>query len=94
MGSRVYLEELLLDGERKSIKRIAGRIPGADGQSLRQFGGQRAWAVEEVQLPLALKILDLLSEPEVWIIDDTSFPKAGKHPVGVARVLRDLEEGG
>jgi SRSO17 transposase len=41
--------------------------------------------VEEVQRLLALKLTDMLSEPEVWIVDDTSFPKAGSHSIGVAR---------
>jgi SRSO17 transposase len=83
--ARVYIQGLLLDGERKSIEPIASRIPGADVQALRQFVGQSPWAVEEVQRRLALKVVDLLSEPEVWILDDTSFPKAGTHSVGVAR---------
>jgi len=83
--ARVYLEGLLLDGERKSIEPMAARLKGADVQALRQFVGQSPWAVEEIGRRLALKMVDLLSEAEVWIIDDTSFPKAGKHSVGVAR---------
>jgi len=83
--ARVYVEGLLLDGERKSIEPIANRIPGADVQALRQFVGQSPWEVEEVQRRLAAKVVDILSDPEVWIIDDTSFPKAGSHSVGVAR---------
>lgn len=83
--ARVYLQGLLLDGERKSIEPMASRVFGADVQSLRQFVGQSPWAVEEIQRRLALKMVDLLSESEVWIIDDTSFPKAGEHSVGVAR---------
>jgi len=82
--ARVYLEGLMLDGKRKSIEPMAARL-GADVQSLRQFVGQSPWAVEEVGRRLALKVVDLFSEAEVWIIDDTSFPKAGKHSVGVAR---------
>lgn len=83
--ARVYLDGLLLDGERKSIEPMANRIPGADVQALRQFVGQSPWAVEEIQKRLALRMIDLLSEAEVWIIDETSFPKAGRHSVGVGR---------
>ncbi len=83
--ARVYVQGLLLDGERKSIEPMADRIPGADVQALRQFVGQSPWAVEAVQRQLARKVVDLLSRPEVWILDETSFPKAGDHSVGVAR---------
>lgn len=83
--ARVYIQGLLLDGERKSIEPMAGRLPGADVQALRQFVGQSPWAVEAVQRQLAGKVVDLLSDPEVWILDETSFPKAGEHSVGVAR---------
>jgi SRSO17 transposase len=83
--ARAYIQGLLLDGERKSIEPIASRLPGADVQALRQFVGQSPWSSDEVQHRLALKIIDLLSDPEVWILDDTSFPKAGTHSVGVAR---------
>jgi SRSO17 transposase len=83
--ARVYVQGLLLDGERKSIEPMASRIAGADVQALRQFVGQSPWAVAEVQRRLAHKVVELLSEAEVWIIDETSFPKAGQHSVGVAR---------
>lgn len=83
--ARVYVQGLLLDGERKSIEPLASRIPGADVQALRQFVGQSPWDAEAVQQLLARKVVDLLSEPEVWILDETSFPKAGEHSVGVAR---------
>jgi SRSO17 transposase len=82
--ARKYLEGLLLDGERKSIEPMAARV-GADVQALRQFAGQSPWAVEEVQRALAHKVVDTLSEPQVWMIDETSFPKAGEASVGVAR---------
>ncbi len=83
--ARIYVQGLLLDGERKSIEPMASHIAGADVQALRQFVGQSPCAVEEVQRRLAHKVIDLLSEAEVWIIDETSFPKAGQHSVGVAR---------
>ena len=83
--AQVYIQGLLLDGERKSIEPLAARVAGADVQALRQLVGQSPWTVEEVQRRLAHKIVDLLSEPEVWIVDETAFPKAGEHSVGVAR---------
>jgi SRSO17 transposase len=83
--AKVYLQGLLLEGGRKSIEPLAGRIDGADVQSLRQFVGQSPWAVEQIQQRLAEKVVDLLAEPEVWMIDETSFPKAGEASVGVAR---------
>lgn len=83
--ARMYLEGLLLDGERKSIEPLAERLPGADVQALRQFVGQSPWAMDEIGRRLALKMVDQLAEAEVWIIADTSFPKAGTHSVGVAR---------
>ncbi len=73
-----------MDGGRKSIGPLADRIAGAVG-SLRQFVGQSPWAVEQIQRRLAEKVADLMAEPEVWMIDETSFPKAGEASVGVAR---------
>jgi SRSO17 transposase len=83
--AKVYLQGLLMEGDRKSIEPLAARIDGADVQSLRQFIGQSPWAVEQIQQKLAEKMADLLAEPEVWMIDETSFPKAGDASVGVAR---------
>ncbi len=76
---------MLLDGERKSIEPLAARVAGAEVQALQQFVGQSPWAVEEIQRRTARKVVDLLSEPEVWILDETAFPKAGQHSVGVGR---------
>jgi SRSO17 transposase len=83
--AEVYVRGLLLDGERKSIEPMAARLPGADVQALRQFVGQSPWVVEQVERRLAEKVVDLLSEPAVWVIDETAFPKAGQHSVGVGR---------
>src|ERR1039457_6210462 len=71
----IYLHGLLLDGDRKAIAPMANRMEGADLPSLRQFVGQSPWAVEEGQPLLAEKMVDLRTEPEVWLIAETSFPK-------------------
>jgi len=61
----------------------------ADVRPVRPFVGQSFWAVEEVQRRLALKITDLLSKAEVWILDDSSFVKASKDLVGGVRQYCD-----
>jgi len=89
LWARKYLEGLLLDGERKSIEPMAARV-GADVQALRQFAGQSPWAVEEVQRALAQKVVDTLSEPQVWMIDE---PSGARSPKGGAFARRAAPEG-
>jgi SRSO17 transposase len=76
---------LLLDGDRKSIEPMAARMEGADEQALRQFVSQSPWDVELVQGQLAALLVKKFPQPQAWIIDETSFPKAGSESVGVAR---------
>lgn len=83
--AEVYVQGLLLDGERKSVQPIAERIAGADEQALNQFLNQSPWGVVEIQRRLARRLADDGAEPTYWIVDETSFPKAGEHSVGVAR---------
>ncbi|MER6469656.1 transposase [Streptomyces collinus] len=52
-------------------------------QALQQFVNQSPWD----PLPVRQRIAERLSEvvrPEVWVIDDVSFPKCGKASVGRA----------
>jgi SRSO17 transposase len=79
----LYVQGLLLDGERKSIEPLAGRVAGADVQALQQFVGQSPWAWEPVRRRLAQRMEAELEPAAAWIIDDTGFPKQGRHSVGV-----------
>jgi len=81
----VYVQGLLLDGERKSVQPMAGRLAGADEQALNQFLNQSPWAVTEIQQRLAQRMGEEGHEPVCWMVDETSFPKAGTHSVGAAR---------
>lgn len=78
-----YVRGLLLEGERKSAEPMAARL-GRSKQGLQQFVSQSPW-------PAATLLAGLVARetrreaPAYWIIDETSFPKAGQHPVGVAR---------
>jgi SRSO17 transposase len=82
--AQLYVKGLILDGDRKSVEPMAVRL-GVDVQSMSQFVGQSPWEVQEVQRRLASQVIEDLRSPEVWMIDETSFPKAGKESVGVAR---------
>jgi len=80
-----YVRGLLMDGERKSIEPMAKRLPGGDVQALQQFVNQSPWPSEEVRASLARKMEREFVPEAYWLIDEVSFPKQGKHSVGVAR---------
>jgi SRSO17 transposase len=80
-----YIRGLLMDGERKSIEPLAGRLPGGDVQALQQFVNQSPWPSEEVRASLARKVEGEFVPEAYWLIDEVSFPKQGKRSVGVAR---------
>jgi SRSO17 transposase len=79
-----YVRGLMLDGKRKSIEPMAARLPDGDEQCLQQFVNQSPWDPVPVRRALARRMSRELS-PDAWVIDDTGFPKFGKHSVGVAR---------
>src|SRR3982751_2910323 len=78
-----YVRGLLLDGRRKSMQPMAGRL-GVDHQGLQQFVSSSTWAVEEVRERLARRAIEVIA-PEAWVVDDTGFPKDGSASPGVAR---------
>ena len=80
-----YIRGLLMDGERKSIEPLASRLPDGDVQALQQFVNQSPWPSQEVRASLARKVEGELVPEAYWLIDEVSFPKQGKHSVGVAR---------
>jgi SRSO17 transposase len=74
----------MLDGKRKSIEPLAARLADGDEQCLQQFVNQSPWAWAPVRERLARKLSASIA-PEAWVVDDTGFPKFGRHSVGVAR---------
>jgi SRSO17 transposase len=89
---RDYCLGLLMPGERKSVEPIAavtapGRV-SAQHQSLLHFVANAPWSDERVLAKvreLVLPSVESSGPIEAWIIDDTGFPKKGRHSVGVAR---------
>src|ERR687883_372030 len=89
---RDYCRGLLLPGERKSVEPIAAATAparvSAKHQSLLHFVANAPWSDEQVLgrvQELTLPIIAGSGAIEAWIIDDTGFPKKGRHSVGVAR---------
>ena len=85
-----YCLGLVMPGERKSVEPMAAMAPGrtaAQHQSLLHFVGQGGWSDAEVLGKVRETVLPSIERYgpiEAWIIDDTSFPKQGRHSVGVA----------
>jgi len=87
---RDYCTGLILPGERKSVEPMAAKTaPGrtaAQHQSLLHFVGVATWSDEKVLAKVREMVLPAMQRQEpiqAWIIDDTGFPKQGKHSVGV-----------
>jgi len=87
----LYITGLLLDGERKSVQPMAARLVGdpSEAEAMRQRLQEcvcvSPWSDEELLRRLAAKLDQEMPGIEVWVIDDTGFPKKGCHSVGVAR---------
>ena len=89
---RDYSVGLLTAHGRKSVEPLAAATTPArvsqQHQSLLHFVGQAPWSDDAVLakvLQLTLPAIERHGAIEAWIIDDTGFPKKGKHSVGVAR---------
>src|SRR5580658_1855105 len=87
-----YCTGLLLPGDRKSVEPMAARLAPNDvrrmHQSLHHVVADAPWNDQKVLEQVRQQVLPAMQKhgPVVaWIIDDTGFPKQGKHSVGVAR---------
>jgi SRSO17 transposase len=87
-----YCLGLLMPVERKSVEPLAAVMApsrvAAKHQSLLHFVGQARWSDEALMGRVRDWVLPRIEQRgaiRAWIIDDTGFPKKGKHSVGVAR---------
>lgn len=78
-----YLDALFNDSERKSMHAMHGRLSDPDSyQALQHFITDSPWEAER----LWARLRELVPvRTGILALDDTSFPKQGKHSVGVKR---------
>jgi len=87
-----YCTGLLLEGERKSVEPMAARLAPDNvqrmHQSLHHLVADAPWSDEDVLEQVRCSVLPAMQKQSplvAWVVDDTGFPKKGKHSVGVAR---------
>jgi SRSO17 transposase len=89
----VYLQGLLLDGERKSIEPLSRRVDLPRGltvrdpdQALQPFVNQSPWDERRVLRRYRALLAETFARPQgIVVVDDVSFPKQGRCSVGVQR---------
>lgn len=87
----LYISGLLLDGERKSIQPMAGRLAAEAAQAepmrqrLQQAVAVASWAEQKLYGKLTQMAERQLPGLEAFVVDDTGFAKKGDKSVGVAR---------
>jgi len=90
-GLSGYCTGLMLPLSRKSVEPMAARVDplhaSARHQALHHFVAKSEWSDSTVMAGVRDWVLPSLGFDSgcYWIIDDTGFPKKGKHSVGVAR---------
>lgn len=80
----MYLRGLLLCDGRRTAAGIA-KACSEDEQALQQFIGQSRWSAKSLLDRIAEDALAMAPGRRALVIDDTGFPKQGRHSVGVAR---------
>ena len=90
-GLSGYCTGLMLPLSRKSVEPMAARVDplhaSARHQALHHFVAKSDWSDTAVMARVRGWVMPWLGLDSgcYWIIDDTGFPKKGKHSVGVAR---------
>ncbi|AOJ05525.1 MULTISPECIES: IS701 family transposase [Burkholderia] len=90
-GLHGYCTGLMLPLSRKSVEPMAAGIDplhvSARHQALHHFVAKAEWSDDEMLRRVCQWVVPKMnfSTGGFWIIDDTGFPKKGKHSVGVAR---------
>jgi SRSO17 transposase len=82
----IYTRGLVEHGGRKSLQPALFRLGASAAQyeSLQQFLADSPWPAQAIERACAERICPQIA-PLAWVIDDTGFPKDGRHSPGVQR---------
>ena len=87
-----YCTGLMLPLARKSVEPMAARLDphhaSARHQALHHFVAKADWSDADLLRRVAQRVvpkMDFSAGSGFWLVDDTGFPKKGRHSVGVAR---------
>ena len=80
-----YVQGLLSEAERKTVSAVASRSLENNPQAIQQLLHSSPWNPDPIRTAMTRKAISELEQVKASIIDDTGFPKKGKHSVGVAR---------
>lgn len=81
-GAALYVQGLLMPGERKSIEPMAERL-GVDSQKLQQLMTDSPWDEEEVWRAIRGNVVPVMEPLSAWVVDETGWLKQGSKSVGV-----------
>ena len=82
-GAALYVQGLLMPGERKSTEPMAARL-GVDMQKLQQFLADSPWDDQEVWQSIRKEVVPVMEPLAAWIVDETGWLKQGDKSVGVS----------
>ena len=80
-----YVVGLTLDGERKSVEPMSEKVHASE-RGMQRLLTEVKWDHDGVTREYRRRLLDVTSDPQgILAVDDTAFPKKGRHSVCVAR---------
>jgi SRSO17 transposase len=82
-SAALYVQGLLMPGQRKSIEPIAQRLQ-VDSQKLQQFLSDSPWQENQVWRAIRREVVPAMEPLQAWVVDETGWLKQGSHSVGVS----------
>src|SRR5208282_29307 len=81
-SAALYVQGLLMPGQRKSIEPLAQRLR-VDSQKLQQFIADSPWQERQVWQAIRREVIPVVEPLQAWVVDETGWLKQGKDSVGV-----------